>query len=197
MDAISCLKTTFGLKFDTIAQTLTEVKVSLMDIIDRLTETEQALGAHETQIASLETRYMELAAECKKLREKTCDLEAWSRCNNIRIVGIPEKSEKGRPTDFVAELLPTLLGKNDFAETIKIDRAHRTLQKLNNERPRAFVVRIHHYQVKERILSLARQTTLEYNGKRVYIFLDLAEDILKQRHRFDSIKTRCKTKGFR
>lgn len=94
IDAISSLKTTFGLKFDTIAQTLTEVKVSLTDITDRLSETEQALGAHETQIASLETRHMELAAECKKLREKTCDLEARSRRNNIRIVGIPEKSEK-------------------------------------------------------------------------------------------------------
>ena len=58
-------------------------------------------------------------------------------------------------------------------------------------------MRIHHYQVMERILSVARQSTLEYNGRRVYIFPDLAEDILKQRHRFDSIKANCKSKGVR
>lgn len=51
--------------------------------------------------------------------------------------------------------------------------------------------------MKECILSLARQTTLEYNGKKVYIFPDLAEDILKQRHRFDNVKTKCKAKGIR
>lgn len=70
MDAMSSLTMTFGLKLDPIAQTLTEVKVSLTDITDRLTESEQALGTHETQIASLESHYMELAAECKRLREK-------------------------------------------------------------------------------------------------------------------------------
>ncbi len=79
MDAITSLNTTFGQRFDAITQTLTQVKGSLTDITDRLSETVQAMGARETQIASLETRYMELAAECKRLREKTADLESRSR----------------------------------------------------------------------------------------------------------------------
>lgn len=137
MDAIKSLKTTFGLKFETIAQTLTQVKVSSTDISDKLTETEQALGAHETQIASLETRNMELVAECKRLWEKTRHLEARSRLNNTHIVGIPEKTER----------LPNRSQHSRERITLQRKRAHRTLQKPNNDRPRAFVVRIHHYQI--------------------------------------------------
>lgn len=173
------------------------MNLSLTDITDRLKETEQAVSTHETQIASFEIRYTELASECKRLREKTTDLESRSRRNNIRIVGFPEKTEESRPTEFITELLPALLGKDHFTEPRKIDRAHRTLQKPNNDRPRAIVACIHHYQIKERILSLARQLTLEYNGKRVHIFPDPAEDILRLRHRFDNVKAKCKSKGVR
>lgn len=91
MDAITSLKTSFGNKFDVIAQTLSQVQTSLTDITERVTVTEQAIGVHESQIASLETCYSGLASECNRLQDKTCDLEARSRRNNIRIIGTPER----------------------------------------------------------------------------------------------------------
>lgn len=68
---------------------------------------------------------MELVEECKKLRDKCNDLESRSRRNNIRLVGVAEKEENGRPTEFIAELLPKLLGVENFTKPIVIDRAHK------------------------------------------------------------------------
>lgn len=38
---------------------------------------------------------------------------------------------------------------------------------------------------------------LDYNGKRVHIFPDLAEDKLKLRNHFNNVKAKCKTNGLR
>ncbi|KAL7891083.1 hypothetical protein AOLI_G00005590 [Acnodon oligacanthus] len=58
---------------------------------------------------------------------------------------------------------------------------------------RPFINRIHHYQVKEFILRLARQCfPLEYNGSRVFIFPDFSPDIIKKWQASDAIKKKCK-----
>ena len=54
--------------------------------------------------------------ENKKLRAKLCVLEGRSRRLNIKIVGITEGEEKGRPTEFVSNLIPKLLGDDNFTK---------------------------------------------------------------------------------
>lgn len=135
--------------------------------------------------------------ECKKLRDKCNDLESHSRRNNIRLEGVAEKEENGRPTKFIAELLPKLLAAEDFTKPIVIDWAHRALRKPRDDLPRAFVIRIHHYQTKELIMKLAREKPLEYKGKRVHIFPALTADVLKQRYHFSKIKKKCKNLGIK
>ncbi len=51
---------------------------------------------------------------------KLNDLEGRSRCNNTRLIGIPEEVEKGKPTEFVAELIKQLF--TDFSDPPVIDR---------------------------------------------------------------------------
>lgn len=83
---------------------------------------EEQASDHETRILSLETSLATLSKENKMLKSKLNDLEGRSRRNNIRIVGIPEGAEKGRPTEFVAELIKELF--EDFSNPLIIDRAH-------------------------------------------------------------------------
>ena len=45
-------------------------------------------------------------------------MEDRARRQNIRIVGIKEKAENGKLTDFVSTLLPTLLGEEHFSVPI-------------------------------------------------------------------------------
>lgn len=191
LEAIANLNSSFDQKFDVLSSTLSEVKVSLVNISARVTEAEEVTKVHETRIELLEKRCANLEAECGKLREKTCDLESRSRRQNIRIYGIKEGVEKGKPTEFVTKLLMQVLSEGNFESPV-IDRAHRSPQPSRDERPRAFIVRVHHYQVKESILRLARSKPLQYDGTTIHIFPDLATDVMKQRQKFDSIRKKCR-----
>lgn len=77
----------------------------------------------------METSVAELRKENKTLQARLSVLEGRSRCNNIRIVGIPEGEEKGWPTEtFVSNLIPKLLGVDNFTKPVVTDRAHRIQQ---------------------------------------------------------------------
>ena len=58
------------------------------------------------------------------LKDKCFDLESRSRCQNLRFIGVPEGS---CPTRFMAELIPEILGADNFPTQVEIDRAHRSL----------------------------------------------------------------------
>lgn len=192
MDAITKLNGSFDTKFEVLTSTLSEMKEALTNIGTRVAATEEAVKVHETRIESLEKLCTLLEAECEKLKEKTCDLESRSRRQNIRIVGVREGAEKGKPTEFVTNLLTQVLDAGNFDRPIQIDRAHRSLQPPRDGRSRAFIIRLHHYQVKEHILRLARSNKLQYEGKEIHIFPDLAADVLKQRQKFDAIRKKCR-----
>ncbi|KAL6477455.1 hypothetical protein MHYP_G00132900 [Metynnis hypsauchen] len=123
------------------------------------------------------------------LRLKLDDLEGRSRRNNIKIVGVPEGEEKGKPTEFVANLLPKLLGAAHFTEPLIVDRAHRVLQPKPPEgaKPRSIIARVHFYTEKERILRLRGGRNLDYNGHKVLIFPDYTAEVLGQRRSFRDV----------
>uniref|UniRef100_A0AAV2MGX8 Pentraxin (PTX) domain-containing protein n=1 Tax=Knipowitschia caucasica TaxID=637954 RepID=A0AAV2MGX8_KNICA len=124
-----------------------------------------------------------------KLHSKLDDLEGRSRCNNIKIVGIPEGEEKGRPTEFVTSLIPKLLEQGNLAKQVIVDRAHRVPmpRATSTQRPRSIIARIHFYQEKEMLLRLSRQNQLVYNGARIFIYPDYTADVMTQRRGFRDV----------
>lgn len=190
--AITNLSNSFNKKLEVISSTLLEVNVSLASISNRVAQTEKATKGHENRIDSLERLCAHLEKDCERLREKTSDLESRSRRKNVRIVGIKKGAENGRPTEFVTKLLTRVLGAENTDNPVKIDRAHRSPQPPREGRSRAFTVRLHHYQMKECILRLARSKPLEYDGRKFHVFPDLAADVLKQRQKFDNMRKKCK-----
>src|SRR4029434_6266944 len=84
---------------------------------------------HENRISSLESALTEMSAsfhntekqcaslltENQLLRHKADDLENRSRRMNLRVVGIPEGSEQGRPTDFMSSFFATLFGESNLS----------------------------------------------------------------------------------
>ncbi|XP_036956149.1 uncharacterized protein LOC119020713 [Acanthopagrus latus] len=78
---------------------------------------------------------------------KLDDLEARSRRQNIRVVGIKEKMENGRPMEFISQVLPKLLGEEHFNLPIEVDQAHRSLAPAKDSKARAIIARIHYYQL--------------------------------------------------
>lgn len=138
---------------------------------------------------ALEAKYTELEGCNTQLHNKVLDLEVRSRRHNIKIVGITEGEEEGRPTEFVSRLIPKLLGEEHFPLPVKVDRAHRTLQPkpANGAKPRTILARIHHFQEKELILCLGRQQSMEHKGGKVLIFPDYTSEVMAQRRAFRKV----------
>lgn len=179
--------TTLNERFDKLETTLQAIQTTQRDLSERVETIEGLASDHDTRILSLETSLDNLRKENKSLKFKINDLEGRSRHNNIRIIGIQEGSEKGRPTEFVADLIKQLFA--DFSDPPVIDRAHRVPQPKPPEgaKSRAIIARIHYFQDKERILRLRQGRQLEYQGCKVLIFPDYTAEVIEQRRSFSEV----------
>lgn len=196
--AIKTLDSRVDTRFTELNGTIADFKVALTEISERVSSTEAATESHEKRLERLEKRYDTLISQCKEQQAKLEDLEARSRRQNIRIVGIKEKAENGRPTEFVTKLLPELLGEEHFNLPVEVDRAHRSLAPAKDGRARVIIARIHYYQVKEQVLRIAREKApLQYDGRPVYIFPDLTSATMKKRQAFQAIREKCRAKSIR
>lgn len=141
-------------RFDKLEATFQVMQGTQQELSDKIDAVEGQTNDHEARIVSLENSLNTLHKENNKLKSKLNDLESRSCHNNIRLIGIPEGVEKGRQTEFVAELIKQLFA--DFSDPPVIDRAHRVPQPKPEEgaRPRAIIARIHYYQDKECILRI-------------------------------------------
>lgn len=149
---------------------------------------ERSASDHGGRIVELEATVSMLTKRAAGLEDKYEDLEARSRRNNIRLLGVPEGVEGPRPTDFIAQLLRDLLGLN---ETPLLDQAHRTLREKpkEGEPPRPILARIHFFHVRSLILQRAGEASpLLYKGKKVSVFPDYTSSVAKKRAAFTPVK---------
>ncbi|KAK7925063.1 hypothetical protein WMY93_007373 [Mugilogobius chulae] len=167
------------------------------DLEERIGGVENKAVNHEQRIKVMETSLEELRQQNKTLRSKLSDLEGRSRRNNLKIVGIPEGEEKGRPTDFVSHLIPKLFGAEHFDKPLAVDMAHRSLQPKppDGSKPRTIIAKIHSLQDKEKIIRLGRQRTVEYGGRRIFIFPDYTAEVMEQRRSFKEIQQTLREKN--
>ncbi|XP_072562893.1 uncharacterized protein [Paramormyrops kingsleyae] len=147
---------------------------------ERLDDLEQSTTAWSSTVFTLETA-------AKKLQSDVCNLT--TKC----IVGIEEGQEGTNPRQFCATALKEIL---NLEETPRLDRGHRSLapRLREGERPRPFIIRVHHGDVKDRILRLSSQKKqLFYKEKRVHIFPDFTLEIAKKRAAFKEAKQLLRT----
>lgn len=199
LSAIQTMNNGMNDRFNSLEATLSQLQTALSETTSRIADLESVKAEHESRISDLEASFQEILSANKALRAKLDDLEGRSRRQNIKIVGLPENVESGRPTEFVEKLIPNLLGVENFPAGIKVDRAHRTGPlPPKGGRPRIMIARLHHYPVKEMILRLARQhSPLKYDGAHISFFPDFTAEVLSQRRAFDGVKRKLKEAGIR
>ena len=145
-----------------------------------------------------------LSKENKQLKLKVDDLENRSRRCNIRITGIPEKEEGKQPTSFMESFLQVVFGAEAFPRPVTIDRAHRlAVQKrqvgsTTTPPPRPFIACIHHFQMQQQIMQLARERgSLDCKGSEIHIYADYSAEVARKRATFAPIKAQLKKEGLR
>ncbi|KAF0043709.1 hypothetical protein F2P81_005046 [Scophthalmus maximus] len=144
--AITNLNKNLDDRFANLSTQIQKLQSNVTETRTRLQSLETSVNVHDSRIDELESLCTSLQADNKYTKTKLEDLESRSRRQNIRIVGIPEGAEGGQPTDFIAELIPTGLGKEHFGANFKVDRTHRSLaaKPSNGAPPRPFIARLHY-----------------------------------------------------
>ena len=95
--AIESMNKTMTDRFDTLEATLASTQASLVSLGNRMTEIEEANSSYDLRLSQVEQACMKMQTENHALRSKVIDLEARSRRQNIKIVGLPERIEKKTP----------------------------------------------------------------------------------------------------
>lgn len=136
------------------------------------------------------------------LLERVDDLENRSRRSNLRIVNIPEGSEKDKdPTKFIANLLMELTGPEVLSSPPEIERAHRSLGPRPGDagarKPRAFIIKFLRFQEKEKVLRWARQHKMVYRGSELRVYPDISAALAKKRAAFNAVKSALYLKGIK
>ncbi|TWW59884.1 hypothetical protein D4764_06G0014140 [Takifugu flavidus] len=188
------------------AFTALEAKIDLIQTTvsshgQRIASLETNADSVDGRLLGLEATCAELTAANEKLKAKTADLEARSRRNNVRIIGLPESIEGPRPTDFFSALLSQLLGEETLPKPPVLDRAHRSLapKPKQGERPRPVIIRFHDYQTKERVLREARKrrSDLRYLESPVAIFEDFSPEVMAQRAAYREVMALLYKRGLK
>lgn len=122
--AIRKMDSSMNARFNNLETSLSVVQSTLTANTSCIADLEEASTDYERRISHLEQLCSGPSQENTSLKAKVTDLEARSRRQNIKIAGLPENIEKGNPTRFVSELLPSLLGESNLPHGVKIDRAH-------------------------------------------------------------------------
>lgn len=190
-----------------IQTTLDAVKRQVESFEARFTDTEGVLSDHSDRITAVETTVEELQAtvlglakENEELKDTLDGYENRQRRSNLRVLGIPEDSERGQcPLKFMSELLVKALNDSSFTKPPELERCHRAGAKPGaGARPRPFVMCFHRYPEKEQVLQLAIQKRqLSYEGKKILIFPDYSTRLATKRGAYKKVKTRLYERGIK
>ena len=185
-----------------LKQSVDSLGEQVMSFHNHLTKTEVLAGENFEKLTEVEAVVKSLQSQTTMLLERVDVLENRSRRSNLRIINIPEGSEKDQdPTKFVSDLLMAVTGPDVFSSPPEIERAHRSLGPRPGDasagKPRTFIVKFLHFQEEERVLRWARQHKLEYRGSVLRVYPDISAALAKKRAAFIAIKNSLYLKGIK
>ncbi len=172
----------------TSVNALTETLASFQS---RLCTTETLASDNFSALSAAEKMIKTLKEQNATLMDRVDDLENRSRRANLRILNVPENSEKGQSTvKFVSEMLMEVMGQEAFEKPPELERAHRSLGPKPQEGrpPRPLVICFHRFQEKEKALRWARQNEAKYKDSTLRIYPDISADLARKRATFKNVK---------
>lgn len=135
-----------------------------------------------------------------RLTAKVADLDGRTRRSNLHILGLPESTESGRPTQFFSELLIEVFGKDILPNPPEIDRAHRSLmtRPAEGERLHPVILCMHRYQIKDLLAREARKKRqMSYQGHNICVVEDYSPDVLQQQTKYKDVMAELYKQGLR
>lgn len=124
-------------------------------------------------------------------KSKMDEMENRLRIQNVRVLGLPEKSEGPRPEEFLEGWLREVFGAETFSRFFSIERAHRVPTRVatSSTCPRPMIMKLFNYRDKVTLMQKSREKgDIFYNGARVSLYPDYSPELQKKRAGFVDVK---------
>lgn len=187
-DNLSSIKTELQTLKSELSVSISSIQSDVSALKNTVSEMETSLSTCTDDVATLQAKVELLSADLVRVENKCEDLEARSRRNNIRIVGIPEDSADSSTAAAISTLLKEAL---HLEKEPLLDRAHRTSQPKPRpgERPRAVIARLHYHVDCVDILRRARaQQRTKIGDMVISVFPDHTARTARARAAFSDIR---------
>lgn len=122
--AISLLKEDMNKESADMLKAMKDIKGDIQLLNDRIGETEGRISQAEYDVTSLQSRVKSLEKMVEVLYDRVAEQEDRSRRSNLRLVGLPKKSEGSDMCGFLETWLRETLGEC-FTSSRFVERAHR------------------------------------------------------------------------
>ncbi len=201
IQAINSMKVDMASQFETVLSAVQDIKNQFAECFGRLTQTEERISQTEVSVSTLQSTTNAHEKKITALAWKIDDLENRSRRSNLRLLGLPEKSEGNDACTFLENWLPEALDMEPLRKPLAIERAHRIgyMRKTAADTksiPRVMIVKFLDYRDKKRVMRAARaKKDVLFQNHRIMFFPDLSAEVNKQRRQFDEVKKKLRAKG--
>lgn len=131
---------------------------------------------------------------------KVEDQENRGRCNNFRLIGLPEKSEGQDLCAFLESWLPRALGTDTSPTPPIIEKAHWIGRHIAGQHPKSRVVTIRflNYKANENAMRAARrQRTVQLENHDIRFYPNHSAETHRQQKLFDAAKRQLQSMGLR
>ena len=178
---------------------ITEMKTTQEGINRRITEAEE-------QISDLEDRMVEYAAveqnkEKRMKRNEDSLRDFWHniKCNNIRIIGVPEGEEREKgPEKIFEEIIVENFPNMGMEIATQVQEAQRVSYRINPRRnmPRHIVIKLAKIKDKEKLLKAVREKRqITYKGTPIRLTAGFSAETLQARRKWHDILKVMKVKN--
>ena len=140
--------------------TITEMKNTLKGINSRITEAEERISDLEDRMVEFTVVEHNKEKRMRRNEDSLRDLCNNLKCNNIRIIGVPEGEEKEKGPEKISEEITVENFPNMGKEiATHVQEAQRVPGRINPRRnmPRHIVIKLAKNKDKEKLLKAARE----------------------------------------
>ncbi|CAH2293798.1 Hypothetical predicted protein [Pelobates cultripes] len=181
------LKNDFRKDFDTMYRVLENIGQRTEDV-------EYRMQVQEQSHLDLVNTVKELQKQVNLQAEKMADSEDRSRCNNLRIRGIPDNVETSNLIHYFQKIVKMILPKATDLDLI-VDHIHRLPKSATA--PKDTIVRLHFFHIKQEILSTVGKSGLPADYKYIKVFQDFSAYTMRRHREFQPFTTELRQREIR
>lgn len=195
MGKVGQLLTTLQEEVNEVKEANKELRNDVDQIMLRLDEAESRISQLEDENVKLCTSAEKSAKKCEELHQAIEDAANRDRRQNLRLIGLKEKSEGGKLDECVRQIISEALGVE--LDRTQLQRVHRTAGPVPDEDrpPRPIVMRFLSFLERERVLDAAREKykkkeVIVWRGCRLSFFPDMTRETAEKRKKFTDARRR-------